>query len=163
MNRQNSEVLHSKIREYVTDKTTNTLIHSLLEKHFYSFFPDRAAFFIDKQITDKDKLCILSNSSVDSIFYRAIVDDVSVHRDKNLLKKISAEIQDTDWKTEYSFQRSKEKDLKDLLSELLLSCVESDRSSSLNHTLQWIKNISVTKNTKKLILNWHEKVHMIKK
>ena len=91
MNRQNSEVLHSKIREYVTDKTTNTLIHSLLEKHFYSFFPDRAAFFIDKQITDKDKLCILSNSSVDSIFYRTIVDDVSVHRDKNLLTKISAE------------------------------------------------------------------------
>lgn len=47
--------------------------------------------------------------------------------------------------------------MKELLSDLLLFCVEAERSSTLRHILEWIKNISETGGLKLEIKAWSEK------
>ena len=56
-----------------------------------------------------------------------------------------------------AFDSKRNKCLKELLSDLLLFCVEADRSSALKHVLNWIKNISEKGGLKLEIKAWSEK------
>lgn len=55
-----------------------------------------------------------------------------------------------------AFDSKRNKYLKELLSDLLLFCVEADRPSALKHVLEWIKNISEKGGLKREIKAWSE-------
>ena len=158
------EDLKSDVRKYFIKKSRNVWIRELLDSQFDSFFFDLFSFVIEHQITNnrlnrkeshENRLSNINSAKVDKFFFESVVNDVAVYKDNRILSQIKKELlKNEKWD---AFDSKRNKSLKELLSDLLLFCVEADRSSALKCILEWIKDLSEKGSLKLEIKAWNEK------
>ena len=154
MGRRSVRNLKDDVRNYFIKKSKNIWIQEILDSQFDSFFPDLDTFVIDHQITNK-RLNNINSAKVEKFFYESVVNDVAVFKDSRILTQIRKELLKNEKLDAFDSKRNK--NLKELLCELLLFCVEADRTSALQHILGWIKNISDKGNLEREIKAWNQK------
>ena len=163
--RSSLEDLKSDVRKYFIQKSRNVWIRELLDSQFDSFFFDLFTFVIEHQITNsrlnnsersnKKRLNNINSTKVDKFFFESVVNDVAVYKDKRILSQIKKELLKNE-KCD-AFDSKRNKSLKELLANLLLFCVEADRSTALKCILEWIKNLSEKGSLKLEIKAWNDK------
>ena len=127
------EDLKSDVRKYFIKKSRNVWIRELLDSQFDSFFFDLFSFVIEHQITNnrlnrkeshENRLNNINSAKVDKFFFESVVNDVAVYKDNRILSQIKKELlKNEKWD---AFDSKRNKSLKELLSDLLLFCVEAD-------------------------------------